>query len=120
MHDFYDLCNDTTEYFTAPHFVGCPRPPGTHSSRRFRRRGPQSHDALFRRQRRLDIDVSPVLPQGGGSCQSGRDPSLSNDDVTIFHCNLRGFITNRPVLVVLLRIIDKRPSNICLTEIELN
>ena len=102
--------------------MGCVRPPGTLLSRRFRRRGPRSQDALFRRRRRQRIDVSPVLPQSGGPCQSGPDPLFLHDisNITIFHCNLRGFITNSPELEARLILMEKSPSIVCITETWLN
>ena len=122
MLDYCYYCNDFLEYsITAPHTVGCARPPCTRHSRRFRRRGPRSYDALSRRRHRREFVVSPVLPQGGGPCQSGLIPPLIHDDVTIFHCNIRGFITNSPELEARLLIMgDKRPCIICLTETWLN
>ena len=94
--------------FTALHSVERARPPGTFH-RRYRRRGPRSHDALCRRRHRGEPIVSQILPQGGGPCQSGPDLPLIHDDVTIFHCNLRGFITNSPELEARLLIMDRRP-----------
>ena len=102
--------------------MGCARPPCTLRSRRHRRRGPRSHDALLRRRHRHCIDVSPVLPQGGGPSQAGPFPPLTRDInfITIFHCNIRGFITNCSELDARLLLMESSPSIICLTETWLN
>ena len=100
--------------------MGCARPPCIRTSRRFRRRGPRSSDALLRRRHRRDLVVSPILPQGGGPCKSGPDPPLFHADVTIFHCNIRGFRSNSPELEARLMIMEKKPCIICLTETWLN
>ena len=106
----------------APTSCGCARPDAiSPSHRRYHRRGPRFIEALLRKRRRQKVFVSPVLPQGGGPCESGPDPPFTYFDFTsIFHSNVRGFITNSPKLEAQLYLMDKRPSIICLTETWLN
>ena len=83
MRGFDEALRSDDVTFTALHSVERARPPGTFH-RRYRRRGPRSHDALCRRRHRGASNVSQILPQGGGPCQSGPDLPLIHDDVTFF------------------------------------
>ena len=115
-----DDCTIYEKHLSALHLVECARPPCNENSRRFRRRGPRSEEALQRRRRHIGAALPVLLPQGGGPCQSGPDPPSINEYIYLFHCNIRGFTSNSPELEVRLMLMEKRPSIICLTETWLN
>ena len=62
---FYDDLDTYT--ITALHSVDCARPPCPQKSRRFRRRGPRSRDAIIRRRQGCSV-LLVLVPQGGGPC----------------------------------------------------
>ena len=95
------------------------RPPGIIIHRRARRRGPRSRDALLRRCRTQDGVSSPVvstMPRGGDLRESGSIPPTINCCFTIFHCNIRGFLSKAAELHARILMMAVLPSFICLTE----
>ena len=80
------------------------RPPGTMHGR-LRRRGPRSAEAIIRRARGSQSESASVttsLPHGDDPCKSGLMPPSVIDKFTILHHNIRGFLSHRDELEILL------------------
>ena len=88
--------------------MGCARPPCIRISRRFRRRGPRSSDALLRRRHRRDFDVSLILPQGGDPCKYGPDPFCSMLMLPFFIVTYVVLVRVNPELETRLMIMEKK------------
>ena len=91
--------------------------------RRWRRRGPRSLDALTKRARAPAPSVVPpvvrtsrvIPPRGGDPCQSGSVPPSIINCFTILHHNIRGFLSHKRELEILLSIY-KYPNFVALVE----
>eukprot|EP00959_Pyramimonas_sp_CCMP1952_P151276 3165406-Pyramimonas_sp.AAC.1 len=58
-------------------------------TRRARRRGPRSHDALLRRRRLWNAHLAPKRPPGDSSRKSELESPVADVCFTITHVNLR-------------------------------
>ena len=93
--------------------------------RRLRRRGPRSQAALLRRQShhyvsptadRTDSESSLILAPGEESCESDSISPAIGTDISILHCNIRGFASHRNELEVQLDLMPSKPYIIALNE----
>ena len=82
-------------------------------SRRLRRRGPRSFDALVRRSRARN--ATSRQPQDGKLPYCSNMPSFDTS-FTMMHANIRGFISHRAELEASISLLPAMPSIVCLNE----